>query len=376
MDTKTKILVAILVLAVVIGAFFAGRYSLLKEVYDREHEPTDVVETSDVSKGEDDVNQTDTISNDNQQQTTKTQASGKAAYGPLSVKGTDLVDASGNPVQLKGVSSHGLQWFPDYINNDAFVSLHEDWNANVIRLAMYTNEGGYCSGADRDKLEQVIDDGVTYAADNQMYCIIDWHILSDCHPTQYQSDAKDFFSRMSAKYASCDHVLYEICNEPNSGANWDEIKSYADDIIPAIRANDADAIILVGTPTWSQDVDVVAENPVANPDNVMYVCHFYAATHKDDLRNKVEKALSAGTPIFISEFSICDASGNGGIDYDSAAKWMELINKHNLSYVGWNLSNKPESSAVILPNCTKTSGWSESDLSETGQWLRRQLRGE
>ena len=108
----------------------------------------------------------------------------------------------------------------------------------------------------------------------------------------------------------------------------------------------------------------------------MYVCHFYAATHKDDLRNKVKKAIGAGTPVFISEFSICDASGNGALDYDSAAKWMELIDEYNLSYVGWNISNKPESSAFFVPSCNKLTGWEESDMTESGQWLRRQLRGE
>jgi endoglucanase len=300
----------------------------------------------------------------------------KSTFGPLAVKGTDLVDAKGNKVQLKGVSSHGLQWYPEYINKETLQELRDDWGANVIRLAMYTNEGGYCSGADREQLKQVIDDGVNISNDLGMYCIIDWHILSDCHPVQYQDEAKNFFDEMSKKYASYDNVLYEICNEPNNGANWDEIKSYADAVIPVIRANDPDAIILVGTPNWSQDVDVVAANPVDDPTNVMYVCHFYAATHKDDLRNKVKKAISAGTPVFISEFSICDASGNGALDYDSASKWMDLAKEYNLSYVGWNLSNKPESSAVLVPSCTKTSGWSESDLNESGKWLRRQLRGE
>lgn len=385
MDTKSKFLLGLLLVVVIVavgcGAFFMGRYSQLREIYDREHPTTETatevepVENQEQEKGE---NKEEMSQQETQKETakeTKKQAS-KSVHGALAVKGTNLVDAKGNKVQLKGVSSHGLQWYPEYINKDALTTLRDDWNANVIRLAMYTNESGYCSGADREQLKQVIDDGVNYANDLGMYCIIDWHILSDCHPVQYQEEAKAFFDEMSKKYASYDNVLYEICNEPNSGANWDEIKAYADDVIPVIRANDPEAVILVGTPNWSQDVDVVAENPVADGHNVMYVCHFYAATHKDDLRNKVEKAIAAGTPVFISEFSICDASGNGGLDYDSAAKWVALIDKYNLSYVGWNLSNKPESSAVLQPSCTKTSGWSEGDLTESGQWLRRQLRGE
>ena len=96
----------------------------------------------------------------------------------------------------------------------------------------------------------------------------------------------------------------------------------------------------------------------------------------DLLRAKLERALDAGTPVFISEFSICDASGNGEIDYESAEAWRALILRRGLSYIGWNLSNKNESSALIRPDCRKTSAWTESDLSETGRWLRDVIRAD
>jgi endoglucanase len=202
-----------------------------------------------------------------------------------------------------------------------------------------------------------------------MYVIIDWHVLNDNNPNTYKSEAIEFFQEMSKKYASYDNVLYEICNEPNGATTWADVKSYATDVISEIRKNDSDAVILVGTPTWSQDVDAAAADRIANDENVMYVLHFYAATHKDDLRNKLVAAHKAGLPVFISEFSICDASGNGSVDYDSASKWLSLIQDYNISYVGWNLSNKAESSALLKSSCTKISGFSESDLSETGKWL-------
>lgn len=107
----------------------------------------------------------------------------------------------------------------------------------------------------------------------------------------------------------------------------------------------------------------------------MYAVHFYAATHKDDLRNKVINAIKAGTPVFVSEFSICDASGNGGVDYDSAGKWKELINNYNLSFAGWSLCNKRETSALIKSGVSRLSGFTTSDLSETGIWLRNFISG-
>ncbi len=297
-------------------------------------------------------------------------------HGKLSLDGTGLVDSKGNPFQLKGVSTHGIAWFPQYVNKEAFKTLRDEWGVNTIRLAMYTAEyNGYCTGGSQADLRQLVENGVEYATDLGMYVIIDWHILTDGNPNTYKTEAISFFGTMAAKYCNYDNVIYEICNEPNGGADWNTVRGYANEVISAIRRYDSDAIILVGTPTWSQDIDQVAANPVTNGYNVMYTLHFYAATHKDDLRNKLIKAIEAGTPAFISEFSICDASGNGGIDYTSAKAWKDLINKYNLSYAGWSLSNKDETSALIKSTCSKLSEWTTEDLSDAGKWLRDMISG-
>lgn len=299
-------------------------------------------------------------------------------HGQLSVKGTDIVDESGSKYQLKGVSTHGITWFPNYVNKDAFQSIRDDWDANLVRLAMYTDTGdsnGYCSGGDKDSIRGLVDAGVTAATELGMYVIIDWHILNDNNPNSHIDDAKEFFDDVSAKYSSNHNVIYEICNEPNGGTSWSDIKSYAEIIIPVIRKNDKNAIIIVGTPNWSQDVDIVSEDPITGYDNIMYAVHFYAATHKDDLRNKVKTAISNGLPVFVSEFSLCDASGNGGIDYDSSDVWFDLINDNNLSYASWSLCNKNETSALIKPDSTATSTITIDDLSDTGKYVRDKILG-
>lgn len=299
-----------------------------------------------------------------------------ATCGALQVEGTQLVDSNGNPVQLKGISTHGLAWFPAYVNKDCFKQLREEWNANVIRLAMYTAEnGGYCSGGDKAALRQLIHDGVAYATELDMYVIIDWHILSDGNPNTYKEDAKAFFTEMAETYADYNNVIYEICNEPNGGTSWQEVKSYAEEMISIIRQYDDNAVIIVGTPNWCQYVDQAAADPITGYDNIMYALHFYAATHTDSLRNTMTAAIDAGLPIFVSEYGICDASGNGAIDEYQANEWVKTMNSYNVSYVAWNLSNKNESSAMISSGCNKTSGFSESDLSTSGKWVYEMLTG-
>ena len=299
-----------------------------------------------------------------------------ASAGRLHVKGTKLVDKKGHEVQLRGVSTHGLSWYPQYVNDKCFAQLHDKWGANVVRLAMYTEEyNGYCSGdaKNRSDLKKLIKKGVKLAKKHKMYVIVDWHILSDGNPNSHKKEAKAFFREMSREFKGYNNVIYEICNEPNNGTSWKEIKSYAKSVISTIRKNDKKAVIVVGTPTWSQDVDQAAADPIKG-DNIMYALHFYAATHKADLRNKMTAAINKGLPVFVTEYGICDASGNGAIDKKEADRWIKTMDEYVVSYIAWNLSNKQESSSIIKSSCPKVSGFKKSELSDEGRWLYHLLR--
>ena len=299
-----------------------------------------------------------------------------ASAGRLHVKGTKLVDKKGHEVQLRGVSTHGLSWYPQYVNDKCFAQLHDKWGANVVRLAMYTEEyNGYCSGdaKNRSDLKKLIKKGVKLAKKHKMYVIVDWHILSDGNPNSHKKEAKAFFKEMSREFKGYNNVIYEICNEPNNGTSWKEIKSYARSVISTIRKNDKKAVIVVGTPTWSQDVDQAAADPIKG-DNIMYALHFYAATHKTDLRNKMTAAINKGLPVFVTEYGICDASGNGAIDKKEADRWIQTMDEYGVSYIAWNLSNKQESSSIIKSSCPKVSGFKKSELSDEGRWLYHLLR--
>lgn len=298
-------------------------------------------------------------------------------YGRLSVDGTQLVDKKGDPVQLKGVSSHGLSWYPEYLTYDSMKYMRDKWGVEVVRLAMYTAEyNGYCTGdaqnqkALRSKVYQCVRDAKKLG----LYVIIDWHILSDGNPQTYRKQAKSFFKTMAKKYKDYNNVIYEICNEPNGGTSWSQIKSYAKSVIKTIRTYDKDGVILVGTPNWSQMVDQAAADPIKGYKNLMYTLHFYAATHTDWLRNTLEKAHQQGLPLFVTEYGICDASGNGAVNTTEANKWMKLLDRYQISSCIWNLSNKNESSSLIKADCTKKTGWKSSDLSQSGKWFVKMMK--
>ncbi len=303
-----------------------------------------------------------------------------SSNGQLSVRGTHIVNAAGNTFQIKGVSTHGLAWFPQYVSKAAFQDLRDNWGANTVRLAMYTAEyGGYRSGGDQAALKAKVSEGVQAATELGMYVIIDWHILNDTNQPfnkSGQNAAISFFTEMANKYKNYNNVLYEICNEPTgaNGGSWSNIKTYANAVIGAIRGIDSDAIIIVGTPTWSQDVDVAAQSPLSG-GNLVYTLHFYAGTHKESYRQKAENAIKAGLPLLVSEFGISDASGNGGLDTSEGDKWISFLDKYGIGYVAWNLSNKNESSALLKSSTNKTSGWTWSNLSKSGKWLVKKYGG-
>lgn len=301
-------------------------------------------------------------------------------HGRLSVKGADLVDSKGNKFQLRGISTHGINWDvgEPYVNKKAFKTLRDEWGVNAVRLAMYTEEyNGYCSGGNQAKLRKLVDKGVSYAEDLGMYAIIDWHILSDGNPNKNKSQAKKFFATMAKKYKKNKNVIYEICNEPN-GCSWNEIKSYATDIIKTIRKYDKKAVIIVGTPTWSQlgtdgTSNEVANHPIKGYKNIMYSLHFYASewSHSEYLPAKVTYARKKKLPILVSEFGLSEANGDGRIDKKSADKWFKQLDKYNVSYFCWSLTNKDEAASLLKPSTTKKSGWKSGDLTTAGKYIKK-----
>ncbi|MBR4839445.1 MAG: cellulase family glycosylhydrolase [Paludibacteraceae bacterium] len=296
--------------------------------------------------------------------------------GKLSVQGTQLVNECGFPVQLRGMSSHGLAWFPACYTEEGIKALAEDWGVDIFRLAVYTHEwGGYTTGQfkSKDAYNAYIDELVDICGKYGIYCLIDWHVLNQGsgNPNNTLDDAIPFWDYMSKKHKDDKHVLYEICNEPNgTSVKWDVVKKYADEVIPVIRANDSKTVVICGTPTWSQDVDLAAENPLSY-DNVMYTLHFYSGTHFDYLRQKAQKALDKGLALFVTEFGTSKADGSGGVFFDECDIWMQWMKERKISWCNWSFAGKNETSAALKGNSCESKAW--TNTSESGEYIKQKL---
>lgn len=300
-------------------------------------------------------------------------------HGKLHVEGAKLMDEHQNICQLKGISTHNISLYPEYVNENCITQLTDKFGMSAFRMAMYSAEAddvkGYADGDDaqRAKLEELIVESAEICSKLGIYLIVDWHILLDYDPNMHTDMAIQFFKNICPKLKEFDNVIYEICNEPNMDTTWAQITNYANQVIPVIREIDPDKVIIVGTPVWSQRVDEAAKAPLNYP-NLVYTLHFYADTHKDNLRKLMVAAIKDGLPVFVSEFGICDASGNGPINDEETQKWINLMNEYRISYVLWNLSNKAETSAILAPTCNVTNDFSEDDFSECGKRVAGYLK--
>lgn len=292
--------------------------------------------------------------------------------GKLRVEGTKLINKNGEIIRLRGISSHGLQWYGEFSNKKNLEVLVGDWGIDIYRGAMYTVEGGYIHN---DTVKEKIKELAKITEELGIYFIIDWHMLLDNDPNKYKKEAIEFFKEMATLYKDKDHIIFEIANEPNGDeVTWNgSIRPYGVEVVEAIREIKDDVLIIVGTSTWSQDVDLVIGNPLPY-ENIMYTLHFYAGTHGEYLRQKAMKALENNIPIFVTEWGTTKASGNHGVYIKESKVWLEWMKENDISWLTWNFSNKSEDSAILLPSTSYRDIVSNENLSENGKFIKKALK--
>jgi endoglucanase len=287
-------------------------------------------------------------------------------YGQLRVQGNRIVDQSGTPVQLRGMSLYWSQWVPKYWNVNTVRWLRDDWKITVIRAAMGVNgtSDGYLVNptAERDKVIAVVDAAIQLG----IYVIIDWH---DHTASDHRAEAQAFFADMAQRYGNTPNVLYELWNEPLAVSWSGVIKPYHQALVSTIRQRDPDNIIICGTRNWSQEVDEAAADPVSGT-NIAYTLHFYANTHKQFLRDKAQSALNRGAALFVTEYGTTDATGKGTVNAAETRTWWSFLDQNKIGHANWSVADIPESSAALVSGASANGGWTLSQIKESGQLVR------
>ncbi|MER6995604.1 glycoside hydrolase family 5 protein [Streptomyces sp. NPDC000410] len=299
------------------------------------------------------------------------------AHGKIHVCGTQLCNQSGKPIQLKGMSTHGTQWFAHCVSDRALDVLAKDWKMSVLRVATYARQGGY--EADPKKYTELVHQMIERASARGLYVIVDWHTVNPGDPNLDLANAKKFFTEIAKRHKHRTNVIYEVANEPHD-VKWSTIKSYAEKVIPLIRSIDPDSVILVPTPGWStfgasqgDDERSVVENPLT-AKNVMYTFHFYARVAGAGYMAILNRA-SNKLPVFVTEWGIASWSGHGS-DFATAQKWIDLMAKKKIGWTNWSLSDDDKEHSIFKKGtCGASKFAAATSHSPSGAWIRERMRG-
>lgn len=316
-------------------------------------------------------------------------------WGKLQLVGNQLSDKNGNPVQLKGwstVSIHKMEDVSDCLGSSQW-DLMKKYGANVVRLVMDVDApNAYLSNT--NEFKAMLKGYIAEIAESDMYCLLDWNIREldeqTGNPNLYLNEALDFFDEISKFCAdnNYDNVLYEICPEPTCG--WSAIKTYAEQVIPQILTNQKDAIVIVGTDMWSQNIMEPVDEPIDKKfqNNVMYSFHFSACSHFNMLSNF--KSAQKSIPVFISEwngFKFSDAALGNETSTFCESNATEFINNcYNLGVVapqtvswcvyGWGKENVVSFFDGACSESNESQQMSDKNNETYGNFIKTLMSGE
>ena len=290
---------------------------------------------------------------------------------PLHVEGSALLSSKGDTVVLRGISYGWHNLGPHLYNSSSVKNILKTSGSNLLRFSMGVDD---LTGPDGNVAEGYLSNPslgwkcITECTDAAIregaYVIIDWH-SHEIH----RKEAIAFFDAVSRLYSGVPNVIYEIFNEPVNDS-WHDVKAYSEAVIDAIRANAPEAVILVGTPHWDQDIDLAVADPIKNRTNIMYTVHFYAGTHGQELIAKADKALEKKVPVFISECGAMESTGRGDFAWESWEQWLSWADKHSISMALWSFSDMEETCSMLLPSAKERGGWGDGEFSEWGIYSR------
>nr|WP_281276717.1 glycoside hydrolase family 5 protein [Saccharothrix variisporea] len=295
----------------------------------------------------------------------------------MHVCGVKLCNQYGKPIQLRGMSTHGIQWYAQCIKTQSLDALATDWGADILRISMYIQEDGYETNP--RKFTDMVHGYIEEATKRGMYALVDWHQLDPGDPNANLSLAKTFFTEIAQRHRDKTNIIYDIANEPN-GVSWAGIKSYAEQMIPVIRAQDPDGVVFVGTHGWASlgisdgrtEADII-NNPI-NATNFMYTFHFYAASHQDEYFAALQRAATR-IPLFVTEFGTQTYTGDGGNDFTYSQKYLDFLAANKIGWTNWNFSDDSRSGAVFKPGtCAGTTFTGTGVLKPAGVWVRDRMR--
>jgi endoglucanase len=323
--------------------------------------------------------------------------SNAAALPEISVSGNMLV-ADGQEIVLRGVNALdplALNRYIGHWENDYFARI-SSWGAKVVRLPIHPGEwknrfyngSGSCTfplsyQECRDRMT-VIEQAVSWAADNGMYSIIDWHVIGSL-VTRYfqdrsyvttQAETEDFWRQIATRFKDDSRVAaYELLNEPVTDKNgwqvsesqWIAQRDWYEALVDVIRAIDPDKPIICNGLDWGYNLSFAGDFPVSR-SSIIYGAHPYPV--KSLPWDNYFGYLKATYPVLATEFGFQNdgSAVYDEIDYYGGGSYrVDLDTYLESKGIGWMVWNYgPEWAPLLILDWNYTP-------SEQGAFYRDQM---
>jgi hypothetical protein len=277
-----------------------------------------------------------------------------------------IKDPNGNIVVLRGVDTIDIgtvnQWRGGLNNLIERVTNKSDtsgsspgWYPKVIRLAIYPQDETATSGPwywetnHDDYYNNLLRPAVDLCKEKDIYVIVDWHYVGR-NTYDMNSQTTAFWSYMAPKFANDSHVIFELFNEPlnnsegSEAANWARLKNDMQNWINIVRASAPNNLILVGAPSWSQQIGPAASNPfsTSNPNNtnLVMVVHIYPGHWllwgQDYFKSQVTTCITR-YPVFASEWGFWGTTEDllNGTITNYGQPLMDFYEELKISHSAW-----------------------------------------
>ena len=326
--------------------------------------------------------------------------------GPLSVKGTWIVNPIGRVVLLRGTNYPGYDHAPTPdAHSESAYELFARAGFNVVRLPIsWSNLERYPGMFSESFLEQYVDRDVRWAKKYGLYIVLDMHQsnwgarfggsgIPDWGVNQYPSTEEgmrravsDFWNQIelqdhlvnvwrnvARRYANETTIAgYDILNEPSvytsidPDLNASHVNDFYVRVIRSIRTVDLNHIIFL-EPSNMYPLDFPLK------ENIVWSPHFYtlsfAAVYDQSGVGLLEADISAkyrkfviemGSPMWIGEFGAFMRDGS------SSQRWLQdavkILNKYQIGWAWWAFDSR----VVIVPSPLHITWANQRTTAEAG----------
>ncbi|MBX2966845.1 MAG: cellulase family glycosylhydrolase [Cyclobacteriaceae bacterium] len=272
----------------------------------------------------------------------------------IQVTGNIFTDDKGEPIVFRGINtSDPYKLKQDNQWNKRYFQEIKNWGANAVRFPVHP-ENWRTMG--KESYLKLLDEGVQWATELQMYVIIDWHSIGNLKTElffrpSYNTTIKEtleFWQIIAKHYGKNTTVaFFELFNEPvNNGefgsCTWAEWKAIMEETIAVIRAEEAINIPLVGGFDWGYDLIEAGADPV-DAEGIGYTSHPYPMKREKPWEDKWTQDwgfMAERYPVMLTEIGFSGEEEKGAhVPVISDESYGDAITAYckqkGVSYIVW-----------------------------------------